>query len=126
MKRDCRICQLGAESGGIELGCSCKDDLAIVHRQCAETWFKIKGDEICEICHSVARNIAGANAITASPEEQETVANGGATVTVAGGGSQPPESPSVWQGQRFLNVLLACMVFAFFISWLFHFNVSSS
>lgn len=47
-EKDCRICHLGVETsggGGIELGCSCKDDLAVAHRQCAETWFKIKGDK---------------------------------------------------------------------------------
>ncbi|XP_010529781.1 PREDICTED: uncharacterized protein LOC104806533 [Tarenaya hassleriana] len=123
--RDCRICQLGVEreSGGgeIELGCCCKDDLAIAHRQCAETWFKIKGDKICEICRSVARNVAGANETT---EEQTEAGSSGATeATVAGGGNQSPENLSVRKGQRLLNFLLGCMVFAFFISWLFHFNV---
>ncbi|CAN1257204.1 hypothetical protein LINPERPRIM_LOCUS9543 [Linum perenne] len=47
--RDCRICHLSLdeESGGlpIELGCSCKDDLAASHRHCAEAWFKIKGNK---------------------------------------------------------------------------------
>ncbi|XLU92720.1 hypothetical protein S245_007072 [Arachis hypogaea] len=28
----------------IELGCSCKDDLAAAHKVCAKTWFKIKGN----------------------------------------------------------------------------------
>lgn len=47
-ERVCRICQLEVGSYGqglIELGCSCKEDLAFAHRQCAETWFKLKGDE---------------------------------------------------------------------------------
>ena len=50
VERDCRICQLSLDSGdqenglGIELGCSCKGDLGSAHRQCAETWFKIKGN----------------------------------------------------------------------------------
>lgn len=35
------------------------------------------------------------------------------------------ETRSFWHGHRFLNFLLACMVFAFVISWLFHFNVPS-
>ncbi|KAA8534131.1 hypothetical protein F0562_031676 [Nyssa sinensis] len=35
------------------------------------------------------------------------------------------ETRNFWQGHRFLNFLLACMVFAFVISWLFHFNVPS-
>ena len=48
---NCRICHLGlqsaaAESGaGIVLGCSCKDDLSCAHKQCAETWFKIRGNK---------------------------------------------------------------------------------
>lgn len=51
VERDCRICHLSMdmtnhESGTpIELGCSCKDDLAAAHKQCAEVWFKIKGNK---------------------------------------------------------------------------------
>ncbi|XP_063945774.1 uncharacterized protein LOC108212800 [Daucus carota subsp. sativus] len=60
--RDCRICMmsLDSESAGsvFELGCSCKDDLAAVHEQCAETWFIKKGNNVCEICHSIAQNVA--------------------------------------------------------------------
>ena len=50
VERDCRICHLGLESDNheagvpIELGCSCKDDLAAAHKHCAEAWFKIKGN----------------------------------------------------------------------------------
>ena len=48
--KDCRICHLSLEgtpeSGiPIDLGCSCKHDLAAAHKQCAETWFKIKGNK---------------------------------------------------------------------------------
>lgn len=52
VERDCRICHLSLdpanqESGvPIELGCSCKDDLAAAHKQCAEAWFKIKGNRL--------------------------------------------------------------------------------
>lgn len=51
VEKDCRICHMGLESSShesgvaIELGCSCKDDLAAAHKQCAETWFKIKGNK---------------------------------------------------------------------------------
>lgn len=51
VERDCRICHLGLESNShesgapIQLGCSCKDDLAAAHKQCAEAWFKIKGNK---------------------------------------------------------------------------------
>lgn len=53
-RRECRICHLslcvmmGRGNGGdhriIELGCCCKGDLGSAHKQCAETWFKIKGN----------------------------------------------------------------------------------
>ena len=38
-KSVCRICksEVGYGQGLIELGCSCKGDLAFAHRQCAET-----------------------------------------------------------------------------------------
>lgn len=51
VERDCRICHLGLESNShesgapIELGCSCKDDLAAAHKNCAEAWFKIRGNK---------------------------------------------------------------------------------
>lgn len=51
VEKNCRICHLGLESddgqeleASITLGCSCKDDLSIAHKNCAETWFNIKGD----------------------------------------------------------------------------------
>ena len=51
VEKDCRICHLGLESNSlesgvpIELGCSCKNDLAAAHKQCAEAWFKIRGNK---------------------------------------------------------------------------------
>ncbi|XP_020233779.1 uncharacterized protein LOC109813901 [Cajanus cajan] len=128
VERDCRICHLSMdmtnhESGTpIELGCSCKDDLAAAHKQCAEAWFKIKGNKTCEICGSIARNVAGA--IEIQMTEQWNEANDGSTVPPSGP-APPAEIRNFWQGHRFLNFLLACMVFAFVISWLFHFNVPS-
>lgn len=50
-ERDCRICHLGLESNSresgapIQLGCSCKGDLGAAHKNCAEAWFKIKGNK---------------------------------------------------------------------------------
>lgn len=51
-EKDCRICHMSLdvnsiESGNgipIELGCCCKEDLAVAHKHCAEAWFKIKGN----------------------------------------------------------------------------------
>ncbi|KAL9340357.1 hypothetical protein Peur_066576 [Populus x canadensis] len=41
----------------IELGCSCKNDLALVHYACALKWFVNHGSTVCEICGHVAINI---------------------------------------------------------------------
>ncbi|KAL7146880.1 hypothetical protein ABFS83_06G071800 [Erythranthe nasuta] len=120
-ERDCRICHLSMDDASanqdsgipFELGCSCKDDLAAAHQHCAEAWFKIKGNKTCEICGSIAQNVPGANEAE-SPEQR----NEAATAAAA-------ESRNFWQGHRFLNFLLGCMVFAFVISWLFHFKVPS-
>lgn len=125
-ERDCRICHLSfdaanLETGGLpmELGCSCKDDLAAAHKQCAEAWFKIKGNKTCEICGSTARNVTGAN-------ESESLEQWNEANDAAAGGPVPlAVTRRFWRGSRFLNFLLACMVFAFVISWLFHFNVPS-
>lgn len=123
-EQNCRICHLGlesaaAESGaGITLGCSCKGDLSYAHKQCADTWFKIRGNKVCEICSSTASNVV----VLGDPEfsDQWSETNSAAAAQAP----PPPAEPRrFWQGHRFLNFLLACMVFAFVISWLFHFNV---
>ncbi|XP_030928837.1 uncharacterized protein LOC115954964 [Quercus lobata] len=127
VERDCRICHLSIDAANpesgfpIELGCSCKDDLAAAHKQCAEAWFKIKGNKTCEICGSVARNVAGVN----EAELEQWNETNDAAAAVAPAPVHPAETQNCWQGHRFLNFLLACMVFAFVISWLFHFNVPS-
>eukprot|EP00262_Sarcandra_glabra_P020648 TRINITY_DN8348_c0_g1_i1.p1 TRINITY_DN8348_c0_g1~~TRINITY_DN8348_c0_g1_i1.p1 ORF type:complete len:224 (+),score=25.30 TRINITY_DN8348_c0_g1_i1:131-802(+) len=121
-EKDCRICHLSLESVNhesgipIELGCSCKEDLAAAHKQCAEAWFKIRGNKTCEICGSTACNVVVANETEVVDQWNET--SNPAPVP-------PVETRSFWNGHRFLNFLLACMVFAFVISWLFHFNVPS-
>ncbi|KAH6827198.1 RING/FYVE/PHD zinc finger superfamily protein [Perilla frutescens var. hirtella] len=128
VEKDCRICHLSMDAANqdsgipIELGCSCKDDLAAAHKQCAEAWFKIKGDKTCEICGSVAQNVVGVTEAEPAESWNETSDAAAAAATT----SQPSsQSRNFWQGHRFLNFLLACMVFAFVISWLFHFNVPS-
>ncbi|GAB4831881.1 hypothetical protein Ancab_005896 [Ancistrocladus abbreviatus] len=127
VKKDCRICHLSFDASNpdsgmpIELGCSCKDDLAAAHKQCAEAWFKIRGNKTCEICGSTARNVVGPN--DTELLDQWNVANDAAVTSAAP--THATETRNFWQGHRFLNFLLACMVFAFVISWLFHFNVPS-
>lgn len=126
-ERDCRICHLSLDAAHqdsgipIELGCSCKDDLAAAHKQCAEAWFKIKGNKTCEICGSIAQNITGVNEI-GSTEPCNSVTDVAALTTAPAPSS---DVRNLLPGHRFLNFLLACMVFAFVVSWLFHFNVHS-
>lgn len=128
VERDCRICHLSMdmtnhESGiPMELGCFCKNDLAAAHKHCAEAWFKIKGNKTCEICGSIAHNVAGAMEVQMTEQFNES---SDPSIVPPTGPSPPSETRNFWQGHRFLNFLLACMVFAFVISWLFHFNVPS-
>ncbi|KAH9303508.1 hypothetical protein KI387_043870 [Taxus chinensis] len=116
-EKECRICHLGVEAEvgtSIVLGCACKDDLAVAHKHCAEAWFKIKGNRTCEICGSTAMNVVGIE----ETDFMEQWNEGSATTTNT-------EPRNFWRGHRFLNFLLACMVLAFVISWLFHFNIPS-
>ncbi|CAM8949124.1 unnamed protein product [Rhodiola kirilowii] len=124
--RECRIChlRLGIGRNAIELGCDCKNDLAVAHTNCAERWFKIRGNRICEICNSTAENVHIVSELELM--QQSSVANASSAVTASLAPPSPTESTrNFWQGRRFLNFLLACMVFAFVVSWLFHFNVQS-
>ncbi|KAI3447738.1 hypothetical protein Pfo_004403 [Paulownia fortunei] len=99
VERGCRICHLSLLSSipgsgfAIELGCCCKDDLAAAHKHCAEF---------------VVFNFAAQQA-----SESSVVASTSATPWTT-------ETRSCLNGHPFLNFLLACMVFAFLISWLFH------
>ncbi|KAE8669515.1 hypothetical protein F3Y22_tig00112231pilonHSYRG00140 [Hibiscus syriacus] len=58
------ICSTDLEMGSchqqdalIELGCSCKNDLALVHYACALKWFVSHGSTVCEICGNPAKHI---------------------------------------------------------------------
>ncbi|KAK6145414.1 hypothetical protein DH2020_022234 [Rehmannia glutinosa] len=106
--RDCRICYLSMDTTNqdcgipIELGCSCKDDLAAAHKQCAEAWFKIKGNKTCEICGSIAQNVAGVNESEFIEQWNET---NDAAVTATT--STPlSESRNFWQALQFSIVAL--------------------
>nr|XP_023890367.1 uncharacterized protein LOC112002445 [Quercus suber] len=62
------ICNTDLETGTyhhqdtlVELGCSCKNDLALVHYGCALKWFVNHGSTVCEICGSAAENIRPAD-----------------------------------------------------------------
>lgn len=80
----------------------------------------------CEICGSIAHNVTGT--YEADSTEQRNEPNEATTATATAAIVMPPhstEARNFWQGHRFLNFLLACMVFAFVISWLFHFKIPS-
>ncbi|CAE6028607.1 unnamed protein product [Arabidopsis arenosa] len=69
-ERICRICHFGSdqspEASGddksvspelIEIGCKCKNELGLAHFHCAEAWFKLRGNSVCEICGCTAKNV---------------------------------------------------------------------
>ncbi|KZV14825.1 hypothetical protein F511_40895 [Dorcoceras hygrometricum] len=64
-QRVCRICHLSSKEGGkssmglIQLGCGCRGELGFAHVDCAEAWFKVRGNRVCEICGETAKNIKG-------------------------------------------------------------------
>ncbi|KAD3066375.1 hypothetical protein R6Q59_019447 [Mikania micrantha] len=116
--RDCRICHLSLVDDAIELGCCCKNDLAAAHKHCAETWFKIKGNKTCEICNSIVTNLV---IPIESPGMMMTDVNLEATSVAR----STARGRGCINGHRILNFILACLVFAFVISWLFHFNIPS-
>lgn len=70
----------------------------------------------CEVCGSIAKNVVGSG-------ETEPTEHWNEAATASPPPSSSSETHSFWQGRRFLNLLLACLVFAFVVSWLFHFNV---
>ncbi|KAL1823008.1 hypothetical protein DCAR_0310856 [Daucus carota subsp. sativus] len=59
----------------IELGCACKNDLALVHYACALKWFVNHGSTVCEICGRVSKNInvTDLKKVVASLKEYETL-----------------------------------------------------
>ncbi|KAL0449870.1 UNVERIFIED_CONTAM: hypothetical protein Slati_1543400 [Sesamum latifolium] len=59
-----------------ELGCACKNDLALSHYACALKWFINHGSTVCEICGSVAKNIRSADfkkVVSEQPSTSNTV-----------------------------------------------------
>jgi len=129
----CRVCHLGLTSGNSEsivLGCACKQDLALCHRDCAEEWFKIRGNTVCEICGETAKNVRISPLETASVstrgaavlrvEEEET----GGVQGVQGNGAQQQMTTMsrlryLWTNQLIRNSLLATMIVVFMVPWFF-------
>ncbi|OMO76145.1 Ribosomal protein L5 [Corchorus capsularis] len=113
----CRICHLNTEQSLestdstsnneatmdlIELGCACKDELGIAHSHCAEAWFKLKGNRMCEICGQTAKNVTGVrdNRFIEDWHDQ------GSTSIV---GISSDRAVGCWRGQPFCNFLMACL-----------------
>ncbi|XP_038709403.1 uncharacterized protein LOC120004202 isoform X1 [Tripterygium wilfordii] len=97
----------------IQLGCGCKDELGIAHVHCAEAWFKLKGNRLCEICGQTAKNITGVgdNRFMEEWNEQRYARNYN---------SSSERREGCWRGPPFCNFLMACLVIAFILPWFFH------
>ncbi|KAM3748391.1 hypothetical protein ACB098_05G105300 [Castanea mollissima] len=119
-ERVCRICHLSSEQSSdattsvtdnatigtmedlIQLGCGCKDELGIAHNQCAEAWFKLRGNRLCEICGETAKNITGIGDSGFMEEWNESrYTSVSSNSSDRGGGC--------WRGQPFCNFLMACL-----------------
>ncbi|KAI4354601.1 hypothetical protein L6164_003450 [Bauhinia variegata] len=113
IERDCRICHLGLESDShecgvpIELGCSCKDDLAAAHKNCAEAWFKIKGNRTCEICHSIAQNVYSTTEEMKENSADSNNANAASTVSTPAPGPSTETQRSLQEAAPFNNTEIA-------------------
>lgn len=131
-ERVCRICHLSSEqslecAGStsttdatatelIQLGCVCKDELGIAHSYCAEAWFKLKGNRLCEICGETAKNVTGVGDNRFMEEWNDHGFTIGAT-------SSSEQNGGCWRGQPFCNFLMACLVIAFVLPWFFRVNM---
>ncbi|KAK7302965.1 hypothetical protein RJT34_13862 [Clitoria ternatea] len=100
----------------IQLGCACKDELGIAHVHCAEAWFKLKGNRLCEICGDTAKNVSGIanNGFMEEWNERRFLDNDDDSSRRFGG---------CWRGQPFCNFLMACLVIAFVLPWFFRVNM---
>ncbi|KAJ4897334.1 RING/FYVE/PHD zinc finger superfamily protein [Raphanus sativus] len=61
----------------LELGCSCRNELALVHYACALKWFLNHGSTVCEICGNAAENIKTADFNKVVVALRERTADGG-------------------------------------------------
>ncbi|KAK9267095.1 hypothetical protein L1049_009513 [Liquidambar formosana] len=117
----CRICHLNSDQAEsstdlIQLGCGCKDELGIAHGHCAEAWFKLKGNRLCEICGDTAKNITGVgdNRFMEEWNDNRFIGTSSNSSERVGG---------CWRGQPFCNFLMACLVIAFVLPWFFRVNM---
>lgn len=118
----CRVCHLGLSSGNsesIELGCACKQDLALCHRDCAEEWFKIRGNIVCEICGETAKNVHIPEPVESTAAHLE--ANGGEPNTHREFASATAMTRLryCWTRQLVRNALLVSLVVVCTVPWFF-------
>ncbi|KAK7400168.1 hypothetical protein VNO78_11368 [Psophocarpus tetragonolobus] len=100
----------------IQLGCACKDELGIAHSHCAEAWFKLKGNRLCEICGETAKNVSEVtdNGFMEEWNDTRFMDNDNTRSRRFGG---------CLRGQPFCNFLMACLVIAFVLPWFFRVNM---
>ncbi|XP_073127702.1 uncharacterized protein [Henckelia pumila] len=120
--RVCRICHLSPKESGkslndlIELGCGCKGELEVVHQDCGEAWFGVRGNRFCEICGETAKNIKGVG----NNEFMEEWNDHRSSDT----GNMPSDNNRrCLRGQPLCNFLMACLVIAFILPWFFRVNM---
>ncbi|KAK8618503.1 hypothetical protein V6N13_132492 [Hibiscus sabdariffa] len=116
-ERVCRICHLNSEQSLkstvststtevaldlIQLGCGCKDELGSAHGHCAETWFKLKGNRICEICGQTAKNISVVS-------DNRFIEDWHGQRSMSGVTTFSEQRAGCWRGQPFCNFLMACL-----------------
>lgn len=124
-QRVCRVCHLSSKESGmstaelIELGCGCRGELGDAHSQCAEAWFRVKGNRMCEICGETARNVSGGcdNRFMEEWNEGRWIDGGDSN------GREDGSRRRCLQGQPFCNLLMACLVIAFILPWFFRVNL---
>ncbi|KAK7247179.1 hypothetical protein RIF29_42056 [Crotalaria pallida] len=95
----------------IRLGCACKDELGVAHSHCAEAWFKLKGNRLCEICGETVKNVSGVTDNGFMQEWNE--------IRFIGSGTSSGMFGGWWRGQPFCNLLMVCLVIAFVLPWFF-------
>ncbi|KAJ8616520.1 hypothetical protein MRB53_035892 [Persea americana] len=131
----CRICHLSSDhqqdvADFINLGCSCKGELGMAHRHCAETWFRRKGNRQCEICGQCAKNITERedrfvgwwwiDRGTMETDRRTVETDRGTMETDA---SLSSERTRCWRLQPVCNFLLVCLLLAFVLPWLYRVKI---
>lgn len=118
----CRVCHLGFSSGNserIELGCACKQDLGLCHRDCAEEWFKIRGNTVCEICGETVKNVRIPEPVNSTASRLEADGADAQTHREFVRSTAMSRLRYMWANQLIRNSLLASMIVVFMIPWFF-------